>query len=191
MMTVDVTNVAVSHHLTGEAGEQMGRFVLLGAITFAIPGGILWGRVVDRIGPKRTLNIVLALWLATFALASATGLFGLPLVCLWVVAAMAGVAIGGTWSSDRPLMLRLTPPDRVGEFYGLYGMVGRFAAVTGPAAWSIIVPYMITHYQFEAARAEGVGVIALLLMVALSYWILRRVDDTPRDWNALAARPGR
>ena len=90
--------------------------------------------------------MVLVLWMATFLLAAAIGLFQLPLVLLYVVAIMAGVAMGGTWAADRPYMLRLTPPDRVGEFYGLYGMVGRFSAITGPALWA-----MTTYVLVERA----------------------------------------
>ena len=40
-------------------------------------------------------------------------------------------------------MLRLTPPDRIGEFYGLYGMVGRFSAITGPIIWAIVTSALI------------------------------------------------
>ena len=107
----------------------------MSAITAAIFGGVIWGFVVDRIGPKRTLDIVLSGWIATFVLAALVGFLNLHLGWLFVIACTAGICLGGTWASDRPLMLRLTPPDRVGEFYGLYGMVGRFSAVTGPLLW--------------------------------------------------------
>jgi len=143
---------------------------------------------------KRTLDIVLYLWIGTFSLASAMGLLGLPLATLWVVAAMAGVALGGVWSADRPLMLRLTPPDRVGEFYGLYGMVGRFSAISGPVIWAAVTTLTVRRLHMPVQVGEGYGVAALLLMVVLSSWILRRVDDAPRNWAALGSlspeRPG-
>ena len=41
------------------------------AITFAVIGGFAWEWLVDRIGPKRTLNIVLARWMCTFVAAAA------------------------------------------------------------------------------------------------------------------------
>jgi UMF1 family MFS transporter len=189
MMTLYATNIVTSHGQTQAQAEKVAQFVLLGAITFAIPGGLVWGRIVDRIGPRRTLDRVLWLWFATFGLAAVSGLFGLPIYSLWLVSAMAGIAIGGTWSADRPLMLRLTPPDRVGEFYGLYGMVGRFSAVTGPAMWALIVPLMIHQFGFAEQRAEGVGILALLAMIIVSWFILRGVDDAPRNWQALRTAP--
>ena len=130
-MSLYTVNVAISTGLTKENGERRRSSCSWSAITAAIIGGILWGFIVDRIGPKRTLNIVLGGWMLTFIVAAGVGFLHLPIIWLFVVACAAGICLGGTWASDRPLMLRLTPPDRVGEFYGLYGMVGRFSAVTG------------------------------------------------------------
>jgi UMF1 family MFS transporter len=102
--------------------------------------------------------------------------FGLPSLLFWVVAMLAGISLGGTWTADRPYMLTLAPPARIGEFYGLYSMVGRFAAVIGPLLWAFV--------------AEGLGygrpaaVFALFVMVCIAYFLLRGVDDTPRAWSA-------
>ncbi len=145
------------------------------AIFAAVVGGFAWGPVVDRIGPKRTLELVLFTWMATLATAALIPVLGLPRALFWVVASAAGVALGGTWASDRPLMLILSPPAKVGEFYGLYSMVGRFAAVVGPLLWAFV--------------AEGLGfgrpaaVAVLGLMVLTAWYILRPVDDTARDWS--------
>ena len=50
----------------------------------------------------------------------------------WVLGAAGGIALGGVWASDRAYMAALTPREVYGEFYGLYGTVGRFATITGP-----------------------------------------------------------
>jgi UMF1 family MFS transporter len=143
--------------------------------------------MVDKIGPKRTLNIVLWLWVATFIVAASMGLLGLPVNVLFLVAAMAGVALGGIWSADRPLMLRLTPPDRIGEFYGLYGMVGRFSAILGPAIWAFVAWLFVGQFRLAATVAQGIGVLVLLGFILIARWILGPVTDTPRDWAALRA----
>ncbi|MFN2602526.1 MAG: MFS transporter [Gemmatimonadaceae bacterium] len=190
VMTLYAVNVAINAGQQKEAAEKTAQLIMMSAITFAVIGGFVWGWIVDRIGPKKTLDIVLYLWIVTFMLASAMGLFGLPLATLWVVAAMAGVALGGVWSADRPLMLRLTPPDRVGEFYGLYGMVGRFSAISGPVIWAAVTTVTVRRLHMPVQVGQGYGVAALLLMVVLSWWILRRVDDTPRNWAELTRDAG-
>lgn len=177
IMTLYTVNVAVHSGLSTEDGETKARLVMLGAISFAVVGGFVWGRLVDKVGPKRTLDYVLWLWVATFAAAAAVGLFGLPWQTLFLVASMAGVALGGIWSADRPLMLRLTPPNRIGEFYGLYGMVGRFSAITGPVIWAFVAWLCIGQLGMSPAKGQGIGVLVLLSFIFIARWILGPVRD--------------
>ncbi len=187
IMGLYTVNVAESTGLSREQGEERAKFILLTAITFAVIGGFVWGWLVDRIGPKRTLNYVLYMWVGVFLLASAVGIFGLPLATLYVVACAAGVALGGIWSADRPFMLRLTPPSRIGEFYGLYGMMGRFSSITGPLIWAFVFWLTIQKIGLAPHVGQGIGVLVLLSLVIVSYVILRPVTDTPRDWSKAGA----
>jgi UMF1 family MFS transporter len=161
---------------------------MLSAISFAVAGGFAWGRVVDRIGPKRTLDIVLLLWMVIFGMAAAIGFLHLPIAFLYVVAALAGIGLGGTWSADRPYMLRLTPPDRVGEFYGLYGMVGRFSAITGPVLWAATTYFTVERGGASELTGQAWAILTLLAMVVVSFVILRNVTDEKRDWDALRSK---
>jgi len=185
IMMLYTINVAEHTGLTKDQGESTGKVVMLTAISFAVVGGFVWGWVVDRIGPKRTLNWVLYLWVGVFLLAAAIGIFGLPLATLYVVACSAGVALGGVWAADRPYMLRLTPPTRIGEFYGLYGMVGRFSAITGPLIWAIVTRLTNGVLGMDPTVGQGIGVLVLLLLIVVSYVILQPVSDAPRDWENL------
>jgi UMF1 family MFS transporter len=184
-MALYVVNAAVATGLTRDAGEVTAQIVMISAVTFAVVGGLVWGSLVDRLGPRRTLNGVLWLWMGVFSLAAAVGFFGLPIAALYVVAALAGIALGGVWSADRPYMLRLTPPDRVGEFYGLYGMVSRFSFVFGPLIWSATTYVVVERLGFPPLFGQSVSILVLLVMVVISYMILRQVTDEPRDWEAL------
>ena len=184
-MSLYTVNIAIATGLTQEQGEKSAQLILMSAITFAVLGGFAWGWLVDRHGPKQTLTWVLYLWIETFALAACIGFFRLPIGWLYVVAAQAGVAMGGVWAADRPYMLRLTPPDRVGEFYGLYGMVGRFSAVTGPMLWGLTTYVTVERGGMPAVTGQAIAIATLLLMVALSWYILRPVTDERRDWEAL------
>jgi MFS transporter, UMF1 family len=186
-MALYTMHVSAATGLTPAQATTQKSLVMAVAITFAVPAGLVWGRVTDRVGPKRTLTWVLYLWMATFGLAAAIGFFKLPVFWLFVVACMAGIAMAGTWSADRPYMLRLTPPDRVGEFYGLYGMVGRFSAITGPALWAMTTYWLVERSGVEVLTGEGVAILVLLLMIVVSYLILRPVTDERRAWDRLRA----
>lgn len=195
VMTLFVLNVAATSGVSAHDAEKHKGYVMLSAIAFAIAGGFSWGWLNDRIGPKKTLRTVLGCWIAIFILAAAIGILGLPLWVLYGMSAMAGFCLGGVWAADRPFMLRLTPPSRIGEFYGLYGMVGRFSAITGPVVWGAVTATVIqlqSHgkeagsalVQAQWARvAQGSAALALLLMVCVGFVCLGPVSDKARKWE--------
>lgn len=179
-MGLYTVNVALATGLSAEQGRTQAQLVLLAAVTCAVIGGFVWGSITDRLGPKRTLMIVLWLWIVTFTGAAAIGLFALPIASLYVIASMAGVALGGIWAADRPYMLRLTPPARVGEFYGLYGMVGRFSAITGPLLWAAILHVAVNWNGLSPLTGQAIAIVSLLIMTVVGYVILRPVSDDVR-----------
>ncbi len=145
------------------------------AITAAVFGGLGAGWFVNRLGPIRVLRFVLVLWVVALVsgiAASVTGQTNLA----WVIGPLGGIALGATWSADRVVMTRVSPPRHLGEFYGLYATVGRFATIGGPLVWAIIVD------GFGIGRNAAMA--ALAMFVAAGWWILRKVDDTERTWGA-------
>lgn len=185
----DAVNTVIAFmglYVTNEVGFTTGQAILimLVATGFAVPGGFIWGAVVDRIGPKRTLNLVLLVWLVVFSLAALVGALQLGQLAFWPVPVLAGLALGGTWAADRPYMLRLAPPARLGEFYGLYNMVGRFSAVTGPVTWAFVAETInVGGLTIGLGLGRPAAVAALGLEILIAWWILRKVSDAPREWQ--------
>lgn len=176
-MGLYTVNVSLATGRSADDGRLQAQLVLLSAISCAVLGGFVWGLAVDRFGPKRTLAAVLRLWMAVFGLAAAVGAFVLPIVWLYVAACLAGVALGGIWAADRPYMLRLSPPSRIGEFYGLYGMVGRFSAITGPLLWAAIVHLAVERGGLPTLTGQALAICSLLAMTIAGHVILRPVSD--------------
>ncbi len=165
----------------GFTSAEVTRLLALSTI-FAIVGAFAEGRLVDRIGAKRALYVALALWVLGLTVAlAATGK-----AALWLVGPVTGTALGALWASDRVLMFRLSPPEALGEFYGLYGMVGRFAAITGPLLWGLVV------YALEdsGALAYRAAIASLLVMVLAGAAVLAGVlePDRPRVDPSLNVR---
>ena len=171
---VNTVIIFMGVYVTNEVGfgTQMAQVVLLVAILFAVAGGLAWGYVVDKIGPKRSLLIVMRIWIVVLSWTAFVGFVAMPKWAFWPVPILAGIALGGTWTADRPLMLSLTPPERIGEFYGLYGMVGRFSAIVGPAMWGFIVGTL--------GLGRPVAVTTLLIAMLIGYVIIRPLSETGR-----------
>lgn len=145
------------------------------AISAAIGGGISGGRLVGRYGPLRVLRSVLVLWVIAMISGVAAAITGFTEIA-WIIGPVGGFALGATWAADRVVMLRLSPPVHIGEFYGLYATVGRFATIVGPLIWALIVD------GFGLSR--NVALSALAIFVVVGWVILGDVDDTKRTWAA-------
>lgn len=182
MFYADAANTLIAMVLlyaTGALQMDAGaaRAVAIPSIVAAIAAGLAWGFVVDRAGPKRTLDAVLLLWMAVFVAAAAIPILELPSELIFAVSVFVGIALAGLWAADRPLMARIAPPRYYGQFFGLYAMVGRFAAIVGPFMWGVIADERALGWGQPAA------VLFLLLWVVIAFVILRRVDDRPREWG--------
>ncbi len=106
--------------------------ILLLLTLVAIVMSFVWGWLVDRNGPKRTLVWVLVSWAVGLVLGGVAIGFGQAgLVPFLVAGAILGSGLGGVQVADRVLMVRLSPPERIGEFFGIYGLVGKGSQVVG------------------------------------------------------------
>jgi UMF1 family MFS transporter len=150
--------------------------VLLSLTVAAIVASFGWGILVDRIGPRRTLMIVLTSWAAGLILGaislSIPGAFGL--VLFLIAGAILGSGLGGVQVADRVLMVRLSPPERVGEFFGLYGLVGKGSQVVGQLLYGFT---LLLFFDTLGVGAYQLAVLTLLGTMAFGAWILRPVSD--------------
>ena len=153
----------------GFSSGQKDRLLLVGILA-AVAGGLVWGRVVDRIGPRDTLMCVLLFWSLALVLIAATGFELLPQNSLWGIAPLAGFALTGIWTADRPLMIGLAPPEYLGQFYGLYALAGRFASLVGPLIWGVIVDVL--------GLGRPVAILVLLSFVLIAMVILRPLSSS-------------
>lgn len=114
----------------------------------ATVGALAFGALQGRIGDKPTYVLTLGVWLLTVGLIWSTptvsGLLdraGLPADPEHVflgVGAVAGLCLGATQSAGRTLVALFSPPEKTGEFFGLWGVFGKLAAVVGLLAVGLL-----------------------------------------------------
>lgn len=159
----DAINTLIGGFLTIYAIQEIGldpsgsRTLLALAIAFAIAGGLGGGRAVERFGSKRVLRWALAGWIVAILAGVAAAVTGVVALA-WLIGAVGGTALGATWASDRVTMLEVSPPQHLGEFYGLYATVGRFATILGPLVWALIVDVL------ELGRSAAMLVLAASIL---------------------------
>ena len=145
--------------------EREVQLVLLVGIITGIPMGALWGRVVDRVGPLLILRANVAMWVFLLALAAAIPILDLAKELWWVVGLMSGSALAGLYVSERPYVLLIAPKNRVGEYFGIFNMAGRLAAIAGPFSWGFI---SVTLGLGQSAAIVCLAVCALFAFFTLT-----------------------
>jgi UMF1 family MFS transporter len=151
-------------------GESESNAVFLGLTLAAIAGGFIWGRLTDRWGPKRTLFIVLCTW----AIALLVGGLFLDKAIFLLAGILIGSGFAGMQVADRVLMYRLSPPERLGEFYGLYGLAGKASQVVGSLVWLIT---FAVFYGALGVVTYQVGIMTLLLSMLVGLYLVRGVPE--------------
>jgi UMF1 family MFS transporter len=131
---------------------------------------------VDRLGPKRTLMIVLGSWAVGLVIGGVSlGIGGnLGLAVFILAGAVLGSGLGGVQVSDRVLLVRLSPPEKLGEFFGLYGLVGKGSQVIGQLLFGVT---LLLLQPTLGVVAYQVAVISLLGTMLIGTWLIRPVDD--------------
>ena len=149
-------------------------YVLTGLIVAAVIASVGWGYLCDRIGPKRTLMLVLLSWVVGLLV---IGLF-LAKIPFLIAGVILGSGLGGVAVTDRLYLLRLTRPDEVGEMFGLYGLAGKLSAVIGPLLYGVIVATL--DPDRVGPIAYQVAILSLLVLMVIGILIVRGVPEPPR-----------
>jgi UMF1 family MFS transporter len=137
----------------------------------AIVGSYGIGRMVDRIGPKRSLSWVLIGWMVLLI-----GLLVAPTrTSFWIIGAAIGLIFGGIATAERPLLLSLVPDMEAGRFFSLMVLSSRAAAVVGPFVWALAVDGLKPIVGVSAAYRLGVATV--FIGMAFAWWVLRKVPD--------------
>ncbi len=129
----------------------------------AFPATLLFAWVAGKFGAKK------AVLFAIFAYGCITvlGAFMTQLWHFYTLAVMIGFFQGGIQAISRSLYARIIPVEKSAQFFGLYNMMGKFAAVIGPALMGTIT--LVTG-------SNRIGILSILILFVSGFIILLKVD---------------
>ncbi len=134
--------------------------VLVVNVTAAI-GAFGFGYAQDRIGKVVALRVTIVGWIAMVVVAY----FSKTPAMFWVAANLAGLCMGSSQSAGRALVAYLSPPDRSAEFFGLWGVAIRLAAVLGPLTYGAVTWITGGNHRLAILLTGVFFVISLIVLV--------------------------
>jgi UMF1 family MFS transporter len=103
----------------------------------------------------------------------------------YILAIMIGLVQGGIQALSRSYYSRLIPKEQAAEYYGFYNMLGKFAAIIGPALMGVVgliarrllmpsepTPGQILHIGQLASRWSIASVLILFLIGAILFYFV-------------------
>ena len=128
-----------------------------------VPATLVFGRLGERFGAKPAIMAGLLAYCGIV-------IWGASMTEAWQfygIAGTLGLVQGGVQSLSRALYARIIPAGQAGEFFGFMNLLGKFAAVLGPALVGLV------------SRVSGeprLSMLSLLLLFGLGMALLSRVD---------------
>ncbi len=140
--------------------------LLMGILLMSAIGGLVSGRIADKIGELKTLKYILVGWIILIPLiASSKGL-----VSLSIYSILVGSLIGSVWTVTRAYLSKLLRKEDLGYGFSFYTLFERFATLLGPLAWGgIIAGLGIQHTSYRIAMVS-MTLFVIIGLVILIKW---------------------
>jgi UMF1 family MFS transporter len=101
----------------------------------AMPGTLLFGRLAEISGAKRSIYVALFL----FILVTIYAYFMEHAWEFWLLGFVIAIILGGSQAVSRSFFSSLIPEGKHAEFFGFYAISAKFASVFGPLLFAIII----------------------------------------------------
>jgi MFS transporter, UMF1 family len=179
---IDGVNTVI--HMATSYGSKLGLdqvsmiLALLVTQIVAVPFSILFGNLASRIGSIRMISIAIIVYFVIctvgfymgFSLeeagksAGAAAALQRATILFWVLAFLVGTCQGGIQALSRSFFGKLVPAERSNEYFGFFDIFGKFAAVLGPALYSLTA--LLTD-------RSSLGILSLMLLFAAGLITIR------------------
>ncbi len=142
-------------------------------------GALLFGRLSEWIGPKRSVASALVVWIGVLIAAYYLPVGGnYPLLAVGMV---IGVVQGGTQALSRSLYGSMIPQQASAEFFGFFSVFTKFSAIWGPIIFATFR---------EVTGSSRPAVLSLISFFAVGFILLSFVNvEKARagrsDWSVL------
>lgn len=154
-----------------EAGDLIMALLIVQFVGF--PAALAFGILGQRWGARKGIFLAIGCYI----LITIWGTMMRDRIEFYILAVAIGLVQGGVQSLSRSYFSRLIPAGRWGQYYGFYNMLGKFAAIIGPAlmglvglaARHLLMPASPTPAQVvqvgQLAARWSIGSIVLLFLI--------------------------
>lgn len=158
-----IIRMAVDFGLSLGFGQESLIVALLLVQFIGFPAAVAFGWLASFWETKKAIYLGLAI----YAGITAWGYFLTSVWQFYVMAGAIGLVQGGVQSLSRSYFARLIPEGKAGEYFGIYNMMGKFAAVLGP---------VLVGVTAALSGSSRLSIVSIVVLFAIGGFLLTRVD---------------
>ncbi len=127
----------------------------------SFPGTLL----INKLASYYTIDISIKICLFIYIIITFISFNLTSIYEFYLIAILIGLVQGGIQALSRSYYARLIPRNRSSELYGVYNMLGKFAALIGPLVVGLI------SYMFDSTR---IGILSLSLFFIFGIYLFNK-----------------
>lgn len=131
------------------------------------PAAIVYGYIGAKVGVKTSIMA----GIGVYALITLLGYSMTTVADFYTLAVLIGLVQGGVQAMSRSFYARMVPADKSAEYFGIYNMLGKSAAIIGPLLMGLVALITDNHRY---------SILSLLVLFVLGAILLSQVRD-PRQ----------
>ena len=160
--TVIVVAAIYAQEVLEFSSDELIFLIMIVNVTAAV-GAFAIGHLQDKVGSTRALTLALSIWVIAVVLVLVADSRG----DIWLAANLIGLAMGSSQSAGRALMGQFTPVGQAGEFFGLWGLASRCAAIIGPLTYGATSMLSGGNQRIALFSTLGFFLLGLLLLATV------------------------
>lgn len=145
----------------------------------AFPSAILFGKLSGKVSDVKLIAVCIAAY--TFV-----GFFAVFLYYewqFWLLAVTVGLFQGGIQALSRSYFTKLVPPEKSGEFFGVFDIFGKSAAFLGTLLFSAATDISLSLGASESLALHiGILPVAILFVIGFFLFLFAAKQPDP-DWS--------
>ena len=139
----------------------------------AFPAALTFGRLTGRFSPDRLILVCIG----AYFLITLYGMMMQQVYQFWILAVCVGIFQGAVQAMSRAYFARIIPPEKSGEYFGIYDICGKGASFLGTTMVSAVS-------QVSGSVNLGVGALSVMFVLGGVFFVLatrsRRTEERAR-----------